>query len=45
MINSSRAPSQRQQLQRRQRRVAGQRRPEHFVHRITTIVAITISIR
>jgi hypothetical protein len=36
---------QRQQLQHRQQRVAGQRRPVHFIHRITTIVAITISIR
>jgi hypothetical protein len=36
---------QRQQLQRRQQRVAGQGRPVHFVHRITTIVAMTMSIR
>jgi hypothetical protein len=36
---------QRQPLQGRQRRIADLRGPEHFVHRITTKVAITISIR
>jgi hypothetical protein len=37
--------SQRQPLQRRQRRVAGLRGPEDFVHRMTTSVAMTINIR